>query len=171
MGEFRQMSRKILLNRGGQIKELLLRMLIVVAAPAIFTTYLVTKCNCRNIGYIWYLLIALVLWAGLAWYLSKILKRVPPLTCAGCGAVGWRDDLNPANPVCPVCGEGRFKVMGRHNSGISVDTDVVSGGDIISGECYVETRSGPIRSPRKGGGVDVYLGVDVGDCGGGDCSH
>lgn len=97
--------------------------------------------------------------------LIGVLRTRPPVLCEGCGARGWRRDLDPGNPVCPCCGHSRFTVFGRFKGECLDASHSVSGAILFSPGFLVRRESG-----GDGGCADGGWGGDCGGdgCGGGD---
>lgn len=91
----------------------------------------------------------------------------PTLTCVGCGAVGWVEDIKAAGGRCPHCGATRFEAAGQWSTGASWNDggDGISGHDICSGAFCVE---GDSDSSSSGDGGDGGGDGGGGDGGGGD---
>lgn len=105
----------------------------------------------------------LVMIALIATFISGdvLRKDRPPLTCARCGAFGWKDDIKRSN-CCPRCGNDRFHARGIWSGTpdeVFAATGTVAGAQIALGLFVVFDASGD--------GSDGGDGDGGGDGGGG----
>lgn len=100
--------------------------------------------------------------------LSTLFRQTPTVACAGCGALGWAEDVRAYGGRCPHCGTGRFRADGRRHAGVAMASGIeVSGDDICSGDFCVDGDS-PGRDSGGDGGGDSGGDGGGGDGGGGD---
>lgn len=95
----------------------------------------------------------------------------PTITCAGCGAVGWVEDIKAFGGRCPHCRSTMFHADGRRQGTEGQGEMDFSGDDLCSGAIWIagDMDSKPKFSvPRDDGGGDNGGGDSGGDDGGGD---
>lgn len=89
---------------------------------------------------------------------AALADQNPTVTCAGCGAVGWVEDVKGYGGRCPHCGATQFRAEGHWSNGSS-GSGCVTGIELCSGNFAVDGDS------ADSGGGD---GDGGGDGGGGD---
>lgn len=97
----------------------------------------------------------------------------PTVTCAGCGAVGWVEDVKAHGGRCPHCGATRFRADGRwrrgsgdFDMGSSSSDSVITGAALCAG-IYCVAGDNDFGGDSSGDSGDSG-GDGGGDGGGGD---
>ncbi|GEM_PF-3454513 len=113
--------------------------------------------------------IALVVAA--AGFRALFASQEPTVTCAGCGAVGWVEDVKAHGGRCPHCGATQFRADGhwRRGSGdFDMSSSSSSGDSVITGAALCAGIYCVAGDNDFGGDSSGDSGDSGGDGGGGD---